>query len=82
LSSDQLWEWVVDCGADTASTGVSGSRHRAITALSRSLVKSGGRASGHVVAVTLVDGALGCFYRRLTDLEIKADIERGIIRWH
>jgi hypothetical protein len=82
LSSHRLWEWTVDCGTESPSTGVSGARHRAMEALSRSPLKNRDRASGHVVPVTLVDNAFGCFYRRLSDLEIKADCERGIIRWH
>lgn len=81
MSSDPLWEWVVDRGADSAPTGVSGARHRAMEALSRSLVEAGGSASGRVVPVVLVDGAFGCFYERFAALEIRADYERGVIRW-
>jgi len=50
-------------------------------ALSRSLVEAGGPASGLVMPVTLVDGAFGPFYQRFPALEIRADYERGVIRW-
>jgi len=49
--------------------------------LSRSLAATGGPASGRVVPVALVDGAFECFYERFAALEIRADYERGIIRW-
>jgi hypothetical protein len=49
-------------------------------ALSRSLVKAGGRASGHVVPVALVDAASGFAYERLSPA-LTADYERGVITW-
>jgi len=78
---DQLWEWVVDQWTGDSVTGVCAERHRAMEALSQSLVESGGPGSGHVVPVALVDGAFECFYERFAALEIRADYERGIIRW-
>jgi hypothetical protein len=52
----------VDLGTDGTPTGVCGTRYRAMEALSRSLVEAGGPASGRVVPVALVDGALGFIY--------------------
>jgi hypothetical protein len=77
----RLWEWIVDCGAGSAPTGVCGERDRAMEQLSRSLVAAGGPASGRVVPVALVDGAFGSFYRRFPALEMRADYEKGIIKW-
>lgn len=79
--SASLWEWAVDLGAGSAPTGVCGTRDRAMDALSRALVEAGGPASGRVVPVALVDGAFECFYERCAALEVRADYERGVIRW-
>lgn len=82
MAADWLWEWVVDCGSDDAPTGISGAQHRAMAALSQSLVKNADHATGHVVPVMLVDDAYGFAYHRLTNHELKADCKKGIVRWH
>ena len=78
--SARLWEWVVDRGAENAPAGVSGTRARAMETLSRTLVEAGGRASGRVVPIALVDGANGFAYLRL-DPALTADYEEGVIKW-
>jgi hypothetical protein len=80
-ASAPLWEWTVDVGTDGTPTGVCGTRHRAMEALSRSLVAAGGPASGRVVPVALVDGALGFIYERFASLGMKADCQSGVIKW-
>jgi hypothetical protein len=77
----QLWEWTVEQRTGDNPTGLCGQRHRAMEALSRSLVQAGGPASGRVVPVALVDGASGYFYERFAALEIRADYESGVIKW-
>ena len=76
-----LWEWEVDRGIRSSPTGVCGSRHRAMEKLSRSLVKADGPASGYVVPVSLVDDKIGFCYERLSALKIRANFEKGVIRW-
>lgn len=76
----RIWEWVVDHGADNAPVGVSGTRHGAMEALSRTLVTSQTLASGRVVPVALVDGRCGFAYLRMGP-ELMADYEMGVIRW-
>lgn len=56
---DRIWEWVIDRGVGNASAGVSGTRHGAMEALSRTLMTADAPASGRVVPVALVDGAWG-----------------------
>lgn len=91
MSSVRLWEWVVDEGGDHASSGdgdgasgascgVSGVRHNAMDALSRSLIAAGGPVSGRVVPVGLVDGASGFSYVRMAPV-LTADCKKGVIRW-
>ncbi len=57
---DRVREWVIDRGADNASSGVSGTRHgasygvsgaryRVMAALSLTLIAAGAPASGRVV---------------------------------
>jgi hypothetical protein len=77
----RIWEWVVDGGGNYAPSGVAGERGRAMTALSLTLIGAGGRASGRVVPLCLVDGQFGFSYERL-DPCFRADCERGVIRWH
>jgi hypothetical protein len=77
----RLWEWVVDRGAANAPVGVSGTRHRAMEALSHTLIEAGAPASGRVVAVALVDGAYGVSYFRMAPV-LTADYEEGVITWH
>jgi hypothetical protein len=79
--STQLWEWTVDRGSDSAPTGVCRALDRAVRALSQSLVKASEPASGHIVPLTLVDGARECLYQRGTALEIRADYAEGVITW-
>lgn len=80
LSSVRLWEWVVDQGADRAPSGVSGTRDRAMTALSQTLITAGEPASGRVVPIALIDGAGGFSYLRMTPV-LTADCDKGVIRW-
>jgi hypothetical protein len=80
VSSVRVWEWVVDRGVANAPVGVSDTRHRAMEALSRTLIAAGTPASGHVVPVTLVDGAHGFTYLRM-DPSLTADYESGVIKW-
>lgn len=75
-----LWEWTVDHGTGSTPTGICGARHRAMEALSRSLVKTRGPVSGRVEPVVLVDGASGFAYERLHPA-LTADCERGVITW-
>lgn len=75
-----MWEWVVDQGADNAPSGVCGARHRAMGALSRTLVAANRPASGHVTSIALVDGAFEFSYHRLPQA-LWADFEKGVIRW-
>lgn len=80
-SSERLWEWVVDDqGADRGLSGVSGTRHRAMTALSLALTAVSASASGRVVPMALVDGPDGFAYLRM-EPAITADCEKGVIRW-
>lgn len=81
MSSVGLWEWVVDQRADRATSGVSGERHRAMTALSRTLITVGTPASGRVVPIGVVEGAYGFSYVRLAPV-LTADCEKGVIKWH
>lgn len=76
----RMWEWVVDHGADNAPSGVCWERHRAMEALSLTLIAVSGSASGRVVPLALVDGAFGFGYVRMAP-ELTADYERGVIRW-
>jgi hypothetical protein len=48
--------------------------------LSRTLIEAGGRASGRVVPIALVDGANGFAYLRM-DPALTADYEEGVIKW-
>ena len=80
MSSVRLWEWVVDRQADRATSGVSGTRHDAMTALSRTLITVGVPVSGRVVPMTLVEGPGGFSYLRMSPV-LKADCENGVIRW-
>ena len=80
MSPVGLWEWAVDPRAGRAISGVSGERHRAMTALSRTLITIG-TASGSVVPIGLVEGAYGFSYVRLSPV-LTADCERGVIKWH
>ncbi len=75
-----LWEWAVDHGTGSTPEGVCRERHRAMEALSRSLMKAHGPASGHVVPVALVDGRSGFAYERRPPA-LTADCEKGIITW-
>ena len=79
-SSVRLWEWVVDRGAKRAPSGVSGTRDRAMAALSQALITAGAPTSGRVVPVALVDGAYGVSYLRMAPV-LTADCDRGVIRW-
>jgi hypothetical protein len=79
--SAQLWEWDVDGEGGSAPAGVCGTRDRAVEALSRSLAQTGDSASGRVVPVALVNGAFECFYERFAALEVRADYEKGVIKW-
>ena len=81
MSSPRIWEWAVDRGADSAPAGISGTRHRAMTALSRTLIAAAVPASGHVVPIVLVDGACEVSYLRLGP-PLTADHDSGVIRWH
>jgi hypothetical protein len=76
----RMWEWVVDQGADNAPSGVCGAQHRAMEALSRTLVAANRPASGHVTSIALVDGAFEFSYYRLP-AALWADFEKGVIRW-
>ncbi len=78
---DRLWEWLTDRGVCNAASGVSGTRHGAMEALSKTLVKAGGSASGRVVPVALVDGRCGFDYLRLSPA-FTANYEDHVIRWH
>jgi hypothetical protein len=49
-------------------------------ALSRSLIATGGAASGYVLPVGLVEGAYGFSYVRLAPV-LMADCEKGVITW-
>jgi hypothetical protein len=80
-ASVRLWEWIADREADRAMSGVSGERHRAMTALSRTLITAGGPASGRVVPISLVAGAYGFSYLRWAPV-LTADCEKGVIKWH
>jgi hypothetical protein len=82
MPSGHLWEWVVDQGAVGASYGVSRAQHRAMEALSQTLIACGAPASGHVVQIALVDGAYGFRYVRLVPALTADYEEEGIIRWH
>jgi hypothetical protein len=77
----RIWEWTVDKKADYAAAGVSGTRPKAMQALSETLIAAGAPASGRIVPVALIDGAHGYSYLRLGPALI-ADYDRGIIRWH
>ena len=88
----RMWEWAVDrrgahahsgvtTAAGRASCGVSGARHSAMDALSRSLIATGGAASGYVLPVGLVEGPHGFSYVRLAPV-LTADCEKGVITWH
>jgi hypothetical protein len=81
VSSNRLWEWVVDQGGDHASTGVCGDRGRAMTALSLTLIADSGAASGRVVPVRLVNDESGFSYERLAPT-FRADCVEGVITWH
>lgn len=76
----RVWEWVTDCGVGNAVLGVSGTRHGAMEALSKTLVKAGGSASGRVVPIALVDGGSGFDYLRVSPI-LTADCEDHVIRW-
>lgn len=76
-----VWEWVTDRGVGNAALGVSGTRHGAMAALSRTLVRTAGPASGRVVPVALVDGRSGFDYLRLNPA-LSADYQDHVIRWH
>ena len=78
--SFRVWEWVVDQGADRALSGVSGARHQAMKALSRTLIAARAPACGRVVQIVLADGADGCGYVRLAPA-LRADCDEGIITW-
>ncbi len=80
MSPGRLWEWVVDQGAENAPAGVSGTRDRAMEALSRTLIAAGAPASGRVVRIALVNGASGIAYLRMAPV-LTADYEEGVIRW-
>lgn len=79
-SSERLWEWVVDEGVDRATAGVSGARHRAMTALSQTLITASAPTSGRVVPIALVDGSSGFSYLRMSPVHT-ANCEKGVIRW-
>lgn len=81
ISSVRLWEWVVDQEPDRAASGVSGARHRAMSALSQTLITAGQSASGRVVPIALVDSAFGFSYVRLAPV-LTPDCEKGVIKWH
>lgn len=78
---ERIWEWVIDRAAGNAASGVSGTRHGAMEALSRTLVTVDAPASGRVVPVALVDGAHGFSYLRMAPA-LTADYEMGVIKWH
>lgn len=78
---DRIWEWVTDRRAGNAASGVSGTRHGAMEALSKTLVKTAVPASGRVVPIALVDGISGFAYLRLNPA-LAADYENHVIRWH
>jgi len=80
MSSVRVWEWVVDQGTDRATSGVSGTRHRAMAALSQALITAGAARSGRVVPMALVDGAYGVSYLRMAPV-LTADCDKGVIRW-
>jgi hypothetical protein len=79
-SSVRLWEWIADQEADRAVSGVSGTRHGAMTALSRTLITACAPASGRVVPMKLVDGESGFSYLRMAPV-LTADCEKGVIKW-
>jgi hypothetical protein len=81
MPSHRIWEWEVDRGANSSPVGISGTRHRAMAALSQTLIAVGGPASGHVVPIVLVDGACEVSYLRLGP-PLTADHDSGVIRWH
>jgi hypothetical protein len=80
MFSVRLWEWVLDRDAGRAASGVSGTRHAAMSALSQTLITAGAPTSGKVVPMTLVDGAYGVSYLRMAPV-LTADCEKGVIRW-
>jgi hypothetical protein len=80
MSAVRLWEWAVDREAGRATSGVSGTRHAAMSALSRTLITAAGPTSGKVVPMTLIDGAYGVSYLRMAPV-LTADCEKGVIRW-
>ncbi len=81
MISNCIWEWVVDHGAANVPAGVSGTRHGAMQALSRTLITARTPASGRVVPIALVDGAFGFAYLRMAP-PLTADYEMGVIKWH
>lgn len=79
-SSVRLWEWVVDQAPGRASSGVARTQHRAMTALSQTLITAGTPTSGKVVPIALVDGPSGFSYVRMAPV-LTADCREGVIRW-
>ena len=78
--SVRLWEWVVDQETGCTRSGVSGTRQRAMAALSQALITAGAPTSGRVVPMALVDGACGVSYLRMAPV-LTADCHEGVIRW-
>jgi hypothetical protein len=75
-----MWEWLVSGGARDGTTGLSGTRHGAMDALSRTLIEGHGNAIGYVAPIVLMTGVSGSFYMRGNALD-KASYDSGVIRW-
>jgi hypothetical protein len=76
-----LWEWSVADGARNAACGVSSSRHRAMDALSLTLLSGEGHALGAVSPVMLVDGARSLLVYLHGAPLYQAEYDGGVITW-
>lgn len=76
-----LWEWSVADGARNAACGVSSSRHKAMGALSLTLVSEGEHAHGVVSSVTLVDGVQSPLVYLHGAPRYLAEYDSGVITW-
>jgi hypothetical protein len=76
-----LWEWAVIRDEQGGSLGVSTTRHGAMNALSKALIRAGRPRSGHIARVKLAESAHQSPYYLRDDISIRAFYDGKVIRW-
>jgi hypothetical protein len=76
-----LWEWVMPRQSGGGCVGVSMTRHGAMEALTRALIKDGCPGQGCVVPLLLSDHESRSFHYIRLPVEYTAIYDGGTVRW-